>query len=183
VIFARTSDARIAQYWIEIGRSSDGPWGYSSDFSDSSVLTMSNMPTDGLAFHVRLWSLLDGQWWYRDYRFIAAGTAVWNASSRESANANGDCWNQATAAGFAYPFKSWLCVEDDYETVTVVGWDDRQFGLHVQRSFGGSYILHTVNRCDIPWNARVVVHSPNGFGGIGSSIPAYGCHVSYTTSY
>lgn len=119
----------------------------------------------------------------------AASPAVAASNSsdpRAAANAGGGCFAQATAAGMNPLFRSFLCVEDDSETVTVLQRVTTATGysLIVQRASGGRYLLGLgLSSCQVPVNARVVIYSPNRFGEAGATIPAYGCTIRSASPY
>lgn len=105
-------------------------------------------------------------------------------NSRESANANGDCWERFSSA--AYVFRSWLCVEDDYEEVRVEAHRQCQYGdcLVVSRRSGSRYLLEIINgSCYIPLGRRVTMYSPNGFGNAATIQSGYGCRIRSAEIY
>ncbi len=57
------------QYWLTVGRTL-GSWEiYNSGQLSTQSVTPNNLPTDGSTIFVRLYSLINGTWLYRDYKY------------------------------------------------------------------------------------------------------------------
>lgn len=118
---------------------------------NSTSLTLGKLPSSGEVLYVRLWTRFDDQWKYRDHRYTAA-----------TMQASASCWDQY--ADVAYEFRSWLCPEDDYETVRVYGSSYSPSGgtqIEVQ-SARGRFVFQVSGRC--PVQQRVVAYTPGTWG-------------------
>jgi Zn-dependent metalloprotease/murein DD-endopeptidase MepM/ murein hydrolase activator NlpD len=67
--FTWGSGSAVSQYWLYVGRSPGGSEIYSQDQGTSPTALVTNLPTDGSAVYVRLWSLIGSRWQYEDYTY------------------------------------------------------------------------------------------------------------------
>ena len=71
VTFSWTAGVSVAQYFLYLGNSlgTNDIYGASQGLNHS--VTVSNIPTDGRTIYVRLWSMINGAWYYLDYTYKA----------------------------------------------------------------------------------------------------------------
>ncbi len=71
VTFSWTAGVSVTQYFLYLGNSlgTNDIYGASQGLNHS--VTVSNNPTDGRTIYVRLWSMINGAWYYLDYTYKA----------------------------------------------------------------------------------------------------------------
>ena len=69
VTFSWSSGIGVTQYWLTVGRSAGGYDIYGQSQGTNQSVTVNNLPTDGSTIYVRLYSLINGNWLYRDYTY------------------------------------------------------------------------------------------------------------------
>ena len=75
VTFGWTAGSGVAQYWLEIGTTAGGTDLFSASAGTNLSTTVNNLPTDGRAIYVRLWSSIAGAWQSNDYVYTASAFA------------------------------------------------------------------------------------------------------------
>ena len=72
--FAWTAGSGALQYWLYVGSVQGGTDLYSQSQGLNRSLTLTGLPTDGLAIWVRLWTEIgtSGNWFFNDYMYTAA---------------------------------------------------------------------------------------------------------------
>jgi|GEM_PF-3724577 len=72
VTFQWTAGSGAQEYWLWVGTTPGGYNLYTASQGLNRSVTLSNLPTNGAAIYVRLWTKLAGSWQYNDYRYTAA---------------------------------------------------------------------------------------------------------------
>ena len=75
-VFQWSAGTSISQYWLTVGNSPGATDLYSQDQGLNLSASVSGLPTDGRALHVRLWWLRAGSWLSTDVQFTAATTVA-----------------------------------------------------------------------------------------------------------
>ncbi len=65
------NDVGADQYYLDVGHSQGGDEIYSQSQGTNLQATVDNLPTDGSAIHVRLWTVWGSQWNYTDFQYMA----------------------------------------------------------------------------------------------------------------
>jgi len=79
VTFTWVAGAGSSAYWLDVGSVPGGnTYEQSGNLGTALTLTVNNLPTDGSAVYVTLWSLVNGNWVYNEYQY----TAYNNGSTR-----------------------------------------------------------------------------------------------------
>lgn len=68
-----SSGAGVAGYYLMVGEWAGGNTLFDGNLGTQRSATVQDLPVDGRMIYVRLWSLLDGEWEWRDAQFRAAG--------------------------------------------------------------------------------------------------------------
>ena len=69
LIISWSSGIGVTQYFLSVGRSAGGYDIYGQSQGTNQSVTLNNLPTDGSTIYVRLYSLINGNWLYRDYTY------------------------------------------------------------------------------------------------------------------
>ncbi len=75
VHFSWDSDPRASAYWLSVGTTFSSvkvdPWGdiYSQNVHMATSQTVTGIPLNNTKIYVRLWTLIDGAWWTKDYSY------------------------------------------------------------------------------------------------------------------
>jgi len=86
VTFTWNTGTGVSQYWLFVGRSTGGNDIYSQSQGTnlSATVNINNLPTDGSTIYVRLWSLINNGWQFRDYTYrggVSIGQVVFGTLS------------------------------------------------------------------------------------------------------
>jgi hypothetical protein len=76
VTFTWTPAAGASAYWLDVGTSPGVGSYFGRNLGLATSQTVTGLPTNGSAIHVRLWTLLSAQWVYYDYAYVAVGTGA-----------------------------------------------------------------------------------------------------------
>jgi hypothetical protein len=68
--FQWTAGTSVSQYWLEVG-SAEGRHEFFNQGLTSLSATASGLPANGSQVWVRLWSMINGAWQYKDYSYTA----------------------------------------------------------------------------------------------------------------
>ena len=72
VTFTWVPGSQSTAYWLDIGSVPGGnTYEQSGNLGTATTLTVNNLPTDGSAVYVTLWSYLNGSWTYNEYQYTA----------------------------------------------------------------------------------------------------------------
>ena len=69
VEFRWTGGVGASQYWLFVGTTPGGTDIINLDTGTGRSLSVANIPSDGRPVYVRLWSLVGGEWAFRDYTY------------------------------------------------------------------------------------------------------------------
>jgi serine protease len=72
VNFSWTAGSGGSQYFLYVGNSV-GSSEYFYNYISGGSTAVGGLPTDGRSIYVRIWSLINGQWFYNDYIYRASG--------------------------------------------------------------------------------------------------------------
>ncbi|HUK73868.1 MAG TPA: MBG domain-containing protein [Candidatus Bathyarchaeia archaeon] len=76
VTFTWVPGSQSTAYWLDIGSAPGGNnYEQSGNLGTATTLTVNNLPTDGSAVYVTLWSYLNGSWTYNEYQYTAYSSA------------------------------------------------------------------------------------------------------------
>lgn len=70
--FRWTTGSGVTQRWLYVGTTPGGANLYNADQSTYTERTVGGLPTTGVTLYARLWSLINGAWYYIDYSFRGA---------------------------------------------------------------------------------------------------------------
>ncbi|MBS1856985.1 MAG: hypothetical protein JST11_16570, partial [Acidobacteria bacterium] len=73
VTFTWTAGTGASSYWLDVGSTAGGFDLFSQSAGQSTSLAAANLPANGAAVYVRLWTQLGSAWQYNDYTYKAAG--------------------------------------------------------------------------------------------------------------
>jgi murein DD-endopeptidase MepM/ murein hydrolase activator NlpD len=96
--FTWSTGTGVSQYWLYFGTTAGGYELYSQSQGTNHSMTMNNLPTDGRAIYVRLWSLIGGAWQFNDTAYTAATAAVATLKAAMTSPAPNSTLSGATAS-------------------------------------------------------------------------------------
>jgi len=121
VMLTWTGGTRASQYWLSVGSTAGGSDIANEDRGVNLTATVRNLPADGRGVHVRLWSLIGGNWQFSDYAYTAATAS--SARAEITTPAPGSTF---TASTLLFQWTGGVGVS--------------QYWLSISRSLGGSEI-------------------------------------------
>ncbi len=81
VTFQWTAGSGASQYWLFVGTTKGGRDIHNEFEGTSLAATVGNLPTNGGAVYVRLWSRVEGSWEYVDYTYMTCSVCSGGGSS------------------------------------------------------------------------------------------------------
>jgi hypothetical protein len=81
VTFSWSAGTGADAYWLDVGTVPGVGDYFGKDMGQSTSQSVTALPTNGAVVHVRLWTMLAGDWQHTDYSYVASGAATRGAIS------------------------------------------------------------------------------------------------------
>ncbi len=101
VTFQWSAGSGVQEYWLWIGTSPGGYNLYTASQGLNRSVTVTSLPTTGIAIYVRLWSKIAGSWQYNDYQYTAASAGGATATPTVTATATASATPTPTSTASA----------------------------------------------------------------------------------